>query len=172
MALGETWWNPSARHWACPKGAQRLDTWKCWDEICRWFFARYYQGVHLRAGIAVSCGSCDLEHTAFTKTKVSETLLTFLTYQCVIRPPTLKCLFILLPWLSGACANDLWISLPSGFHWERVRSYSIKKGTCLKLRRIRDAPVLVSMHTCSGTHGKLFPLPKPVFSPCNIERLD
>lgn len=64
-----------------------------WGKICRCFFAQYCQGVHLSAGISVSSRNWNLEHTAFTKIKVSEALLTLLTYQCVIRPLIFKCLW-------------------------------------------------------------------------------
>lgn len=161
MVLGERRWNPSGKLDAEPASREFREKYLLvWN--MQVFLCPTLSGSSPKCRYLYSCGSWDLEHAAFTKTKVSEALLTLLTYQCAIRPPILKCLLSLLPWLPGVCTNDLWISLPSGFHWEGVRSYSIKKGTCMSLRRIRDLPSLRRISLCFDAH--LLRHPRPVIS--------
>lgn len=151
---------------ACLRSETRQPGKVYWDKTYRCFFARHCQGVHLRVGSPLCHRSRDLGSTAFIRKKASEALSPLLTYQCVIWLPVLKCLSLLL---AGACADFLWISLPSSLRWERLRSYSIREGTCVGLI---GALVLVLTHTCSGIQGKFFPLPKPQLSLNNVERLE
>ena len=134
--LGEAWGAPSDRYRACLKGAQRLVTLEVFTgvKICRYFFARQCQGIHLNVGNPLPCGIRDPGCITFTKKKASEALLPLLTCQ----------------WLFGLqCSNAFWACyldfrgpvlitfeyhFQVVFHWERVRSYRTKKGTCVRIR--------------------------------------